>query len=171
MLTDQETATILFALRYYQQEFEAHGEDDVVDPEGFFNDHEPLSPDEIDSLCERLNSPRPEPAGPIAELLKAAYEERKELQRSMRGAPDWATKLVNDDGWMERYEWATQRDSEQRACCRTALTTLMEIIELTYAHDEAGSRIDEEGDHSASDIVDMLCGIENCVKTALESLG
>jgi hypothetical protein len=51
--TDQELATILAALRLWQALLE-HGED-LTPYVGHFEEHQPLSPLEIDELCERLN--------------------------------------------------------------------------------------------------------------------
>ncbi len=43
----------------------------------------------------------------------------------------------------------------------SALESVNEIVECTYATDEeTGERIDEPGEHSAADIVEMLCGAE-----------
>ena len=65
-LTDRELATVLAALRFWQAEmvnaYESCEADDwpssipVVDKGGHFREHKPLTPDEIDGLCERLNS-------------------------------------------------------------------------------------------------------------------
>jgi hypothetical protein len=52
-LTDREIATILAALRNWQ--IDGLNEDLVDTFSGHFEDHEPLSDDEIDALCERLN--------------------------------------------------------------------------------------------------------------------
>ena len=53
MLTSRELATVLAALRYWQQQ---------LPREGFphFSDETPLSVDEIDALCDRLNEPVPD---------------------------------------------------------------------------------------------------------------
>ena len=55
-LSDKELATVLGALRYWQQDLaenEAQGEGPIS--EELFQDVEPLTVDEIDHLCERLN--------------------------------------------------------------------------------------------------------------------
>ncbi len=52
-MDDYEKATVLAALRYWQKYVDP---DEVPeDFEGFFRDFEPLTDDEIDELCERLN--------------------------------------------------------------------------------------------------------------------
>jgi hypothetical protein len=52
-LSDRELATVLVALRYWQQDLAAN------DDEGPISEHfdavTPLSVEEIDDLCERLN--------------------------------------------------------------------------------------------------------------------
>lgn len=53
MLTPRELATVLAALRYWQQDLVAA--DEVVDGGEHFVEHEPLSVEQIDQLCERLN--------------------------------------------------------------------------------------------------------------------
>ena len=52
-MTNQELATVLAALRYWQQDLEANDAPPIS--EEFFADCEPLSSGEIDGLCERLN--------------------------------------------------------------------------------------------------------------------
>ena len=53
-LTDRETATMLAALRHYQHntEFDQRQEGS---PE-HFEDQEPLDDEEIDNLCEKINT-------------------------------------------------------------------------------------------------------------------
>ena len=52
-LSPRELATVLAALRYWQTELR----EPDFDPSGpHFTEHEPLSSDEIDALCERLNT-------------------------------------------------------------------------------------------------------------------
>jgi hypothetical protein len=52
-LSDREVANILAALRNWQTD--SLNEDLAEAFSGHFEDHEPLSDDEIDALCERLN--------------------------------------------------------------------------------------------------------------------
>ena len=52
-LSERDTAQILAALRNWQTD--AENEDLVEAFAGHFEEHEPLSDDEIDALCERLN--------------------------------------------------------------------------------------------------------------------
>ena len=52
-LTDRDIAQLLAALRNWQTD--ALNEDLAEAFAGHFEDHEPLSDDEIDTLCERLN--------------------------------------------------------------------------------------------------------------------
>ncbi len=53
-LTPKELATVLAALRYWQQDLNANDEPPISE---HFEDAgvEPLDTDEIDDLCERLN--------------------------------------------------------------------------------------------------------------------
>lgn len=56
-LSGRDLATILAALRYWQQDLadnDAAG-DGPISPEHFDDDVTPLSVEEIDELCERLN--------------------------------------------------------------------------------------------------------------------
>ncbi len=59
-LTDRELATILAALRYWQDEMSPHASADAY-PEYFAGGIEPLTPEEIDDLCCRLNHPGERP--------------------------------------------------------------------------------------------------------------
>jgi predicted transcriptional regulator len=52
-LSDREVATLLAALRNWQ--IDGLNEDLADAFAGHFEDHDPLSDDEIDELCERLN--------------------------------------------------------------------------------------------------------------------
>ena len=52
-LSDRELAQMLAALRNWQ--IDALNEDLVEAFSGHFEDHEPLTDEEIDALCERLN--------------------------------------------------------------------------------------------------------------------
>jgi hypothetical protein len=51
---DREIATILAALRYWQQDLEENGPGDIIDPD-HFAEYKPLTPNQIDRLCERIN--------------------------------------------------------------------------------------------------------------------
>ena len=54
LLSDRELATVLAALRFWQQQLdESEGEPPIRDH--FENEITPLSVEEIDALCERLN--------------------------------------------------------------------------------------------------------------------
>jgi hypothetical protein len=53
-MTKRELATVLAALRYWQQDLETNDEPPIS--EEFFADCAPLTSEEIDGLCERLNS-------------------------------------------------------------------------------------------------------------------
>lgn len=53
-LSERELATVLAALRYWQQDLADNDECPIS--EGHFEDHDPLTVDEIDDLCERLNA-------------------------------------------------------------------------------------------------------------------
>lgn len=53
MINERELATVLAALRYWQTDLEAN-DGEVIDAE-HFQQHSPLTVDEIDKLCERLN--------------------------------------------------------------------------------------------------------------------
>ena len=54
------------------------------------------------------------------------------------------------------------RDNKDRLdAIISALDSVNRIIECTYDHDsETGERLDEPGEHSAADIVAMICNIE-----------
>lgn len=59
-LSERELATVLFALRNYQQEHEEalariDVEDVIVGNGEHFKEHSPLGPEEVDELCERIN--------------------------------------------------------------------------------------------------------------------
>ena len=57
-LDANELATVLAALRYWQQYLEANGDEPVISKH--FEDAKPLTPDQIDDLIERINcSPEP----------------------------------------------------------------------------------------------------------------
>ena len=59
-MTKKELATVLAALRYWQQDLEAN--DDPPISGEHFAECEPLTSAEIDALCERLNAQSAEPA-------------------------------------------------------------------------------------------------------------
>ncbi len=52
-LSDRELATLLAALRYWQQDLTESEEGPISE---HFEDVEPLTVEEIDDLCERLNT-------------------------------------------------------------------------------------------------------------------
>jgi len=54
-------ATILAALRYFQDEFQAMDAEELAELFPQFAKERPLTPAEIDALCERLNTPESEP--------------------------------------------------------------------------------------------------------------
>lgn len=53
-LNKRELATVLAALRYWQQDLDENEEPPIS--EHFFNSITPLTSDEIDELCDRLNA-------------------------------------------------------------------------------------------------------------------
>jgi len=85
MITEQELATVLAALRYWQQDLEANDEPPIS--EEFFADSEPLTSDEIDGLCERLNC-EPE------ETLSAAAPK---LLDALRKCASFIENVTDDD--------------------------------------------------------------------------
>ena len=60
IVSPSELATILAALRYFQDEFQASQPGELVNLFPQFESAPPLTAAEIDSLCERLNLPEPE---------------------------------------------------------------------------------------------------------------
>ena len=54
-LTDRELATVLAALRYWQQDLAQNEDEGPICPDHFDEVITPLSVEEIDALCERLN--------------------------------------------------------------------------------------------------------------------
>jgi hypothetical protein len=53
-LSERELATVLAALRYWQEEMSPH--DNAASCSEHFGEVEPLTADEIDDFCERLNT-------------------------------------------------------------------------------------------------------------------
>ena len=53
--TERELATVLAALRYWQQDLAENDDEGPISPEHFTDRVTPLSVEEIDALCERLN--------------------------------------------------------------------------------------------------------------------
>ncbi|MCI0457788.1 MAG: hypothetical protein L0Z62_12540 [Gemmataceae bacterium] len=62
-LSDRELATVLAALRFWQDEMGPHAHAGGCYPE-HFEGTQPLDSREIDELCERLNVTREVPHGP-----------------------------------------------------------------------------------------------------------
>lgn len=62
-LNPRELATVLAALRYWQDEMSTSGANDCY-PEHFAGGIVPLAADEIDGLCERLNAIQEVQPGP-----------------------------------------------------------------------------------------------------------
>jgi hypothetical protein len=60
-LSDRELATVLAALRYWQEDLAKNGDEGPIAVEHFDEANTPLTVEEIDDLCERLN------CGPAAE--------------------------------------------------------------------------------------------------------
>ena len=58
MLTMREMATVLAALRRWQDELRRQAAD-LTDNDGHFDDVSPLTSDEIDGLCDWLNAAEP----------------------------------------------------------------------------------------------------------------
>lgn len=60
IVSPSEFATILAALRYFQDEFQATQPGELVELFPQFQTARPLTAAEIDALCERLNCPEPD---------------------------------------------------------------------------------------------------------------
>lgn len=54
-LTDRELATVLAALRYWQQDLAENEDEGPISPDHFTDKITPLSVEEIETLCERIN--------------------------------------------------------------------------------------------------------------------
>jgi hypothetical protein len=54
-LNNRELATVLAALRYWQQELAANQDGGPISPDHFDDKVTPLTVEEIDELCVRLN--------------------------------------------------------------------------------------------------------------------
>jgi hypothetical protein len=77
-MSDRELATVLYSLRCFQEmrEADANSKEDetgIIDACGFFAEHEPLTDEEIDALCEKLNAPAA-PANELVQNLRAWAE-------------------------------------------------------------------------------------------------
>ena len=72
-MNGRELATVLAALRYWQQDLEANDGPPISGE--FFADCEPLTSEEIDELCERLNTQSAEPRAlqPVSAAAPARY--------------------------------------------------------------------------------------------------
>lgn len=98
-LNDREHATVLAALRSWQSQHSAvYAEYDDIATNG--GKVEPLTVDEIDRLCERLN---------MGEIQEGATGEEIDLAREMYGSEDiqvdeGAAVLRGDDGsWVQGW--------------------------------------------------------------------
>jgi len=81
-LSDRELATVLAALRYFQQDLATNDDPPISE---HFEEVTPLTPDEIDDLCEKIN--RTEPGTPIGSYaLDARNMNRRQLLCSLRNA-------------------------------------------------------------------------------------
>jgi hypothetical protein len=81
-MNERELATTLAALRYWQQDMidiQDQDEDNWMADSTHFEKHQPLTVEEIDALCEKLNAPESEP---------------HELVRNLRA---WAEKFQKDN--------------------------------------------------------------------------
>ena len=134
-LDDRELATILAALRYWQREAlrSAGAEHDIASDGGVLS---PLTPSEIDTLCERLNgsqiallqtaavpAAQPEQAGPSIRsdhAMEAALAEALAIwkQEQQRGSASGIVPLRPDAGHQDPAErrnaivgWADQLDA------------------------------------------------------------
>jgi hypothetical protein len=54
-LSERELATVLAALRYWQQDLNENQEDSPISPDHFVMVITPLTVEKIDELCQRLN--------------------------------------------------------------------------------------------------------------------
>ncbi len=95
-VTGRETATILAALRYWQADLQEATDSADYDPDAgiidneHFREHKPLTPDEIDAVCERINCDGTSP------LLIACYVALDSLQQLADKAGD--VDEFNDGG-------------------------------------------------------------------------
>lgn len=70
-ITDRELATVLAALRYWQLDLTELETDGPISELHFDSGNTPLTTDEIDELCERLNGDASESDGDSFTLQKA----------------------------------------------------------------------------------------------------
>ena len=55
-MTGKDTATVLAALRFWQNNVTDEEKSDELNGYGHFEEHEPLTNEEVDDLCEKLNT-------------------------------------------------------------------------------------------------------------------
>ena len=93
-LNERETATVLAALRYWQQDLIKNGPENCINEEHFSDMIEPLTPEEIDGLCERINC-----EDAAIDLLQSAIDQwagRFDSEEDINGADavDWLADFV-----------------------------------------------------------------------------
>lgn len=94
--------------------------------------------------------------------IEAAYDSATvERQEELTAEQDTICRSVVD---------ALREHSDGLDSIISALTAVGKVIECTYDHDsETGERIDEPGEHSGADIVNMLSEIELDVEDAMQA--
>lgn len=114
-LTSRELATVLAALRYWQQDSIEQAEGPMQE---YFDEHTPLTPDEIDRLCEELNccpcanTPLKDRSTKDQELIEVAED-------MLHGAFDYIDATVHSDAeitytdggaWVDAQIWVPYDD-------------------------------------------------------------
>ena len=109
MLNARELATVLAALRYWQQ----NPDEDLIDGGQHFTEHSPLTPNEIDALCERLTFEAANPSIVICisgGAVQAVYASEAET----------AVTLIDWDANLEDHDLPGVVVFEHRYCRRAA---------------------------------------------------
>lgn len=95
-LSDRERATLLAALRFWQQGPTDLGDNHSVGLRStHFEEHEPLSAVEIDELCERLNSGEPVADSVTTQYVLYDFDQKKLL----------TTQIFEDEASAAEFSW------------------------------------------------------------------
>ena len=100
MLNEKELATVLAALRYWQEDIKM----ELREVSDHFIDVKPLTNDEIDDLCEKLNT-----EDPMLDLLEAAEK----------------VKSLNSKYWLN-HSMVVSQDCHEVAALINEVTTILE---------------------------------------------
>lgn len=133
--------------------------------------HALLNPDELPQTATETPQTRRTETSAVGSIANA-IERFSETELAWDEDEFENDALADEQDAIFRHVFATIRDNlpELNQVCET-LDRVASVVECTFANDpDTGERTDDEPDHSAADVFEMVCNLDDSVRAARETM-